>query len=440
MKNKETLIATSLLAILIATIATPLMIFPALSEETTSTPATLTTSGNWTYIQNSLITIAFPAGGKKPMFLWWNTNAPDNINVVKFKGLIEYSTYEKPYFVWRCQSERLRIKEQLREHFLEPNRHMFQGGMQMGQVWRVLNEVGNFSDLHAPYLPFSSSTWKLDEPQNVTRGDVKYLSFNFTLVDVPGWKERFQFAQGNIIIRCRFYYTPATEDVYGKYTYTVAAGEFKIDIVIKHWDWNVDKLNQITQNLRELGLNVPNSKAGLALWINLASINLTKFEAAGEDAESTGDTGFVEGSSSAANMYVEGEKVSVSQNGTGNDEMPMQNRMRERFRIRFEKSNATLAGFFKFVPQAIVTDGTTYNTTDVTASYVSAGAHMRLFIGYPYFGNNTLEHDPSLGVESIAAWFPTNLLIVLIGATIAIAVAVAAVRFRKKTVNIVSVQ
>ncbi len=112
----------------------------------------------------------------------------------------------------------------------------------------------------------------------------------------------------------------------------------------------------------------------------------------------------------------------------------------ERFRIRFEKGNATFAGFFKFVPQAIVTDGVTYNTTDVTAAYISAGKHMRLFIGYPYFGNNTLEHDPSIGVESVAPWMPTGLLMILIGATIAIAVAVAAVKLRKKTVNILNVQ
>jgi hypothetical protein len=65
---------------------------------------------------------------------------------------------------------------------------------------------------------------------------------------------------------------------------------------------------------------------------------------------------------------------------------------------------------------------------------------MRLFIGYPYFGNYTLEHDPSLGVESVVPWLPTGLLMILIGATIAIAVAVAAVKLRKKTVNIVNVQ
>jgi hypothetical protein len=274
----------------------------------------------------------------------------------------------------------------------------------------------------------------------VTRGDVKYLSFNFTLAEVPGHRERFEFAEKNIIIRCRFYYTPATEDVYGKYSYTVSAGELKMDIVIKHWEWNIDKLEPILDKLRALGFTVPKAKAGLALWVNLASINLTKLEVAEQDAESVSDVDLVESSSVARNMYVEGNRVSVVQNNTGNDETPMQNRMQERFRIRLERGNATFAGFFKFVPQAIVTDGVTYNTTDVTASYVSAGAHMRVFIGYPYFGNYTLEHDPSLGVENVGAWLPTSVLLVLVGATVVIGVAVAVVKMRKKTINVVNVQ
>jgi hypothetical protein len=174
--------------------------------------------------------------------------------------------------------------------------------------------------------------------------------------------------------------------------------------------------------------------------VNLASINLNKLDVAEQDAESASDVNFVEDSSVARNMYVEGSRVSVVQNNTGNDETPMQNRMQERFRIRLEKGNATFAGFFKFIPQAIVTDGVTYNTTDVTASYVSAGAHMRVFIGYPYFGNYTLEHDPSLGVENVGAWLPTSVLLVLVGATVAIGVAVAAVKMRKKTINVVNVQ
>jgi hypothetical protein len=80
------------------------------------------------------------------------------------------------------------------------------------------------------------------------------------------------------------------------------------------------------------------------------------------------------------------------------------------------------------------------SVVNVTAAYFPSGNHMRLFIGYPDFGNNTLEHDQSLGVENIVPWLPTTLLAVLIGATILVAVVVAAVKVRKKTVNIVTVQ
>ncbi|MCW4046707.1 MAG: hypothetical protein NWE99_03985 [Candidatus Bathyarchaeota archaeon] len=55
-----------------------------------------------------------------------------------------------------------------------------------------------------------------------------------------------------------------------------------------------------------------------------------------------------------------------------------------------------------------------------------------MFIGYPYFGENMLEHDPSIGVEGVAAWLPVNLLLILVGTTGVIAVAAVAVRVRKK--------
>ncbi|MBS7632120.1 hypothetical protein KEJ15_00640 [Candidatus Bathyarchaeota archaeon] len=439
MTNKRKTISTAILALLTLAIASPLSSMPASVSAETITPASLRTEGNWTYIQNDQVTIVFPAGGKKPMFLWWYTNDPDNINVVKFKGLIEYVSYDEPYFLWRCQAEAWRIRERIEANYYTPRRHMLENQLRLRAVQKLW-EIGNATGLHAPYLPFNGAKWRLDGPVNVTRGEVQYLSFNFTLVDVPWARPGFQFAENNIILRCRFYYTPATEDVYGKYSYSVAAGELKIDIVINHWEWNIDKLEPVLDELRELGFRIPEAKAGLALWVNLASINMTKLEVAEAEAESASDIDSIETASMAQNMYVEGNKVSVAQNNTSKmDETPLQNRLRERFRIRFEKGNATFAGFFKFVPQAIVTDGTVYNTTDVTASYISAGAHIRLFIGYPYFGNYTLEHDPSLGLEEVAPWLPMNMLLIMLGGTIAIAVAVAAIKLRKKPVNIVNV-
>ncbi len=277
---------------------------------------------------------------------------------------------------------------------------------------------------------------------NVTKGDVEYLSFNFTLVDVPASLPNLQFAENNVIIRCRFYYTPATEDVDGQYTYTVDAGELKMDLVVKHWDWNIDKLKPLLEELSEEGIGVPRGEAGLALWINLASINMTKL--AEDDALTAGDTNSTEAASTTRNIYVEGQRVSTVQNRTGlEDEQPLQNRARERFTFRFERGNATFAGFFKFVPKALVRDpanNTVIDVVDVTASYIAAGRHMRVFLGYPYFGNNTLEHDPSLGIESLPQLMTLGLVMVLVGVTAVIAAVILVVRRRGKIVNVVGVR
>ncbi len=443
MKKSRKLISAILLGALLTTLTLPLATISASAEEVQEQiQATWRTQGNWTYIQNDMITIVFPAGGKKPMFLWWYTNDPDNINVVKYKGLIEYVTFNQTYFIWRHQAEAWRIRERIQASYYEPMQHTIQNQLRLKAILRILSEIGNFTDLHAPYLPFSGCRWELSNPMNVTKGDVEYLSFNFTLVDVPWYRPNLQFAENNIIIRCRFYYTPATENVDDVYSYTVDAGELKMDLVVKHWDWNIDKLEPLLQALRDEGIEVPEGEAGLALWVNLASINMTKL--AEDDAATTEDTSFTEKASTTRNLYVEGQSVSVVQNRTGlEDEKPLQNRGRERFRFRFEKGNATFAGFFKFVPQALVRDpvnNTVIDVVDVTASYISAGGHMRVFLGYPYFGNNTLEHDPSLGIESLPQLITPTLIIALVGATAVIAAVILVVRRRGKIVNVVGVR
>lgn len=440
MKKSRKLISAILLGALLTILTLPLATVSASAEEgQKQVQATWRTQGNWTYIQNDMITIVFPAGGKKPMFLWWYTNDPENINVVKYKGLIEYVTFDQPYFIWRCQAWALRIRERIEARYYEPMQHTIQNQLRLRAI---LSEIGNFTGLHTPYLPFSGCQWELNNPMNVTKGDVEYLSFNFTLVDVPDYRPNLQFAENNVIIRCRFYYTPATEDVDGNYTYTVDAGELKMDLVVKHWDWNIDKLEPLLQELRDEGIEVPEGEAGLALWINLASINLTKL--AEDDAVTAGDTSFTEKASTTRNIYVEGQSVSTVQNRTGlEDEQPLQKRARERFKFRFERGNATFAGFFKFVPKALVRDpvnNTVIDVVDVTASYISAGGHMRVFLGYPYFGNNTLEHDPSLGIESLPQLITFSLIMVLVGVTAVIAVVILVVRRRGKIVNVVGVR
>lgn len=77
------------------------------------------------------------------------------------------------------------------------------------------------------------------------------------------------------------------------------------------------------RELRELGFEIPKGEAGLALWVNLASINMTKLGIAEDDAESTEDVDLTEAESKAKSMYVEGQRVSVTQDNTERDEIPL---------------------------------------------------------------------------------------------------------------------
>ena len=85
-------------------------------------------------------------------------------------------------------------------------------------------------------------------------------------------------------------------------------------------------------------------------------------------------------------------------------------------------------------------DGDETTVVDVAASYIAAGHHVRLFLAYPYFGNGTLEHDPSLGLEAVPTLITPGLLLVIIGSASIVTIAVLAVRWKRKPVNIVGPQ
>lgn len=397
---------------------------------------------NWWKIKTDLITVLFPTDGKKPMFLWWYSNDTDNIYVVKYKGLIEYLTIDYPYYNNMYESNNLTMQERLEAKYAS------QGPFQNNIRNRISNYFGSLLGLHPAYLPFSACRWSLSGPSNVTREDgVSYISFNFTLTEAP---PIFDFAEGNVIIRCRFYATETTENVYSLYNYTVKPGELKMDLVIQNWNWNIDKLNGLFNALHEFNITTPQLRAGLALWVDMASIN--NMSIAEKDAgsptqvlpqsSSAAPLEPVEVNSDTSDIIAGGQRIQV-QNRVTNIATPLNVRtnLLERFRLHFAKGSQTLAGFFDFVNTAVVINSTTQekSLTNVTAAYISAGNYMRLFIGYPYFGSNILEHDPSIGIESVVPWLPINLLIVVFGATIIIAIAVAAVKMRKNIVNIVNV-
>ncbi|MEM2106017.1 MAG: hypothetical protein QXV21_06110 [Candidatus Bathyarchaeia archaeon] len=445
MKNaKKTIITASLTFLMIATIAPMFLVTDAAAAN--SIQATYGPYGKWWRIQTDLITLSFPASGK-PMFLWWYANDTSNIYVVKYKGLIEYIPLDYEYYSNAYEANAITVREKLMAKYASggPHRTRIEQKI-MEEYWKWL------LIFHPSFLPFSACSWNLSGPVEVTRDDgVSYISFNFTLVNAPGV---FDFADGNVMIRCRFYKTDATESVYGLYTYTVKAGELKMDLVIQNWEWNIDKLNDLFEFLESYNITVPKLRAGLALWVDLASIEIEDIPIAEQDATNTtmpvpenstlAPIEPVEGISTLSDIIAGGQRVQV-RNRITSDTVPLnvRARLRERFRLRFANESQTLAGFFDFVNTAVVinaTDPQDKTVVDVTAAYKLAGNHMRLFIGYPYFGDNILEHDPSIGVEEVVPWLSAPLIFILLGATVIIGVAVAAVKLRKKTVNIINVQ
>ncbi|MEM3629468.1 MAG: hypothetical protein QXE06_08900, partial [Candidatus Bathyarchaeia archaeon] len=409
MKNtRKTILALSLALLLAAPALATLS--PAANandtvEDAQSLPVTEGPFGaTWYKFETPLITLIFPAKGTKPMFLWWYTKDNSTIYVVKFKGVIEYLAIDKPYYRHRFHADNATVNATLWKDRIEPAiRQRYKYGERYRQA------IGEFYELlfklHRAYLPFSACNWTLSGPIFVEEKD--YWSFNFTLTTVYG-HPNLKFAEGNIEIRCRFYNNTVTETpdpANPKYNYTVAAGQLKFDFVVKHWEWNIDKINCF---LRKWGLEIPESRTGLALWVNMASIKLEDLQYAENEVQNQAEHR-VETLSQMREAIVNGERYAVDKNETSQDENPIQatlqlrERFRERIRLHFARGEKDVpVGFLEFVPWArlLNPDGTTYKYVNVTASYIAAGGHLRLFICYPYFGNYTLEHDPTIGLTS----------------------------------------
>jgi len=420
----------------------------AADDQTQTAPMAPLKEGVWYKFSTSLITLLFPVKGEKPMFIWWYTNDSSQVYVVKFNGLVEYLTFDTEYYIRRYPANGSAICERLVENYIGPKMGHMQGPLRQkitNKIEHMKQSIEDEFSLHPAYLPFSSAEWRLDPPTLVPDDNVSYWSFNFTLIHVP--MPKFAFAQNNVQIRCRFYNTNATETIDENHSYSVAAEQLKFDFVVRNWEWNIDKIEPFLEELKDVyDVTVPAHKAGLALWINLASIKIDDLTYAEEDVQNKTE---VETRSQMQGSTIGDEYYSVKQNSTASvseNERPIQltNKFKERVRICFANKGGAVAGFLEYVPWARLLNetGGTVGYVNVTASYIAAGGHMRLFLCYPYFGNYTLEHDPTIGLSEsplIPSLTNQNLLMILVGATIAIAVAVAGVKLRRKPVNIVNV-
>jgi len=470
LKTNRNLLAATILAILLVSLAAPMITLPALASENEQSDDNLEiVPGEWYKLETNIVTVLFPAGGKKPMFIWWYTGAPDQIYVVKYQGLIEYFAFEHPLLPQKPEYyNRMReaLRERFEEMFMAQKEHelMGMGAMyrwRLELLWRTMNQIN--MTWHKPFFNFNAAKWSISEVKNIIADEkIIGVSFAFKLDKVPDWMPGFKFAENNIMIRVRFYNTTVEEtDTDTGYKYTVNAGEMKMDFVINKWVWNIDAIKEFIATLKANGIdvNVPQGKSRLALWVNLASINITKLQAAEEEPEG------IEGYSTTTHMDVEDMHEDIRPNMTlTSQEKPIEIN-RPAIKLRFANETKTLGGFFRFVSSAKVKDFPNpgdANMVPVKAAYIAAGSHMRLFIGYPYFGNGTLEHDPSIGVDNVPSvettpqytvqnpsgidaiepavtgkyvlpLFTPELAAVLVGAVSIVAIIIYAVKWKRKT-------
>jgi hypothetical protein len=396
LNTKKNWLAATLLTVLLISLATPLIALPAsASEDNHTNDALRIVPGTWYKLESDIITVLFPRNGTKPMFIWWYTQAPDQIYVVKYQGLIEYFTFANPllgadntadyYNHWRVASP---------DNFnriLTPEKERL-----MAYFYELMSLIDK--NWHSPFLDFEAARWTLGDIANITaNGHIIGVTFAFNLTETP-LQPRFEFAENNIMIRVRIYNQTVQETDQTGATYTVYPGEMKMDLVINKWVWNLDAITQVLTQLHNDGYNVPipQGKSGLALWVNLASINRTILPMAQSQPDQ------IEGQSTATNVNIDSTtNVNIKSNDTATGmEDPIEH-PKPIVKINFATQNTTLAGFFRFVSSATVTySNGTKTTVPVKASYIAAGNHMHLFIGYPYFDNGTLVHDPSIGVDA----------------------------------------
>ncbi|MCS7364320.1 MAG: hypothetical protein NDF54_02635 [archaeon GB-1867-035] len=302
----------------------------------------------------------------------------------------------------KIANETNRCRERIHEKIHKAKQ--FEGRMR--EKVRELKELINIwhTTWHPPLFHFASGIWNLTNIENITtsEGEIIGLTFLYKLIEVPN--PQFKFLENNLMLRCRFYYVPVEEKV-DDVTYTVTRAELKVDFILQKWEWILDDVKQLLEEQFNLTIS---GVEGLALWIDIASLNLTKLKQMGETIEKAAVE--IERAASKAsiltNINAVGEEVNVNVNvkvnATKELEKPLTipRRFGVPLKLKFISEDTTLGGFFKFINTAKTTypNGTETNIS-VKAAYLEAGGFLRIYLCYPYFNEATLEHDPSIGLE-----------------------------------------
>jgi hypothetical protein len=404
-------------------------------------------NGQWWQINSTSINIMFPSQGQKPMFLWYYNDNSSEVYCVKYRGLIEYLPLNG-YYTPDCEAYPQTMQSLMMSEYGGMGG---MGGMGMNQIQGTIDGAyeGWVSNFHPSYLPFSACSWSLTDPVQVRdENGSSYVSFNFTLTGPPSG---FGFTQNNIIFRCVFYENESLQQPYGLYSYTIGPRQLAMDMSINNWSWNTNYMSSFFSTMhQQYGVTAPAQTGSLALWCDFSSINMQDLNIALDDANeqltsvplnsTLAPKGLLESSSTTTDIIAGGHQIRM-QNMPESVTNPLgipTGASAAPYRMQFAEGDKTLPGYFNFVDNAAFINETTNNAyaEQTTASYRTADNYMQLFICYPYFGSNTLIHDPSIGIDTSAQIIPENIPAALLIAAITTVVLITAVcsrRIHRKT-------
>ena len=258
-------------------------------------------------------------------------------------------------------------------------------------VSKVLENVNQVVEsTHPPFLGFQECEWYLTDLEYISLGSSETIGIAFTYM-LKSAPLRFNFTEGNIMIRCRLYTSPVVEEINGV-EYSVSKAELKIDIIVRSWVWiSPVVIDRITQTLGRRINTSTNLFNALALWINLASVNI-----AGIRDSWRGQYG---GNLSASNTILLNNSL-ININVESRNEVEI--KLDKLLKFSFMSGGNVLTGFFKFMSEAFIQhSNNTFSTSSIYVSYLEAPGFLKLYICYPYFNNGVLEHSPSLGVDVV---------------------------------------
>jgi hypothetical protein len=343
----------------------------------------------WKIIKTDVITMAIPSTKTIPMFIWWYNNDDGVLYSVKYEGLAEAWLFPSEEF---GQGKLFDDARGFKNEFLVRVRANPHGWIENTFFISKIDQVA--TSLHPFFFSFSKGvSWSLTEitPIHAIDGNLVGIAFAFVLDESVDPK--FKFTEGNILIRNTIFLVPVKMQI-GDVEKTLSKAELKSDIVISGWQWNYDVF---ASTFQESSDGSPEASPRLVLSAKFNVLNVGKADRlnlmnqARDDAVSsqymvearvrTGD-----------NIVTLSSKIDQEDKIGSKDGIP---------RLEILAKGSASTGFFDFVPNALIIHEDQIEQVGVEGVYHAANGVVKTFLVYPYFGDSTFEHDPSIGVYSL---------------------------------------